>query len=215
MKDVQAYIPLAKFLSEFLGSKAEVVLSDTVNNEIVFVANPSTEQSKVGKGIRHLEEKFIKKKIHKSSQYVSNYRAFSENKDKLRSSTYFIKDEVEEVIGLLTINMIVDRFIEARDLLDKFINGEENYQSPSIEKTIIESFEPSFEEMMSQTINDVIRQYDSPPERMTLDEKMQIIEQLDNKGTFLIKGSITELANIFETTETTIYRYINKLSDKK
>ena len=49
------------------------------------------------------------------------------------------------------------------------------------------------------------------PTRLSYQEKMEVVRSLDEKGIFLVKGAITELAAALKTTEVTIYRYINKL----
>lgn len=213
MTNINDYKQFIKFLSDFLGSDVEIILSDATSNKIVAVANPVSDTAKVGEAIRHIEQKFIKEKIYEKTDFISNYRALSTDNEKLRASTYFIKNE-GGLIGLLTMNLKVESFIDLRNVLDRLVNGESKYKSKEIKDTIFESFEPSFEEMMSVTISDVIKQYDTPPDRMTVDEKMEIIEILDKRGTFLIKGSIAELAKAFKTTETTVYRYINRLSEK-
>ncbi|MCT4633038.1 MAG: PAS domain-containing protein [Firmicutes bacterium] len=213
MDYINRYIPLIKFISEFLGSDVEVVLSDAKKMKIVYVSENAESTLSVGDAIRTVEEKFITEKLYEKSDYISNYRAIRDGNTKLRSSTYFIKDEEGTVLGLITMNLKVDKYIDFRDILDKLVNGESNYSNPAIEKTIVESFEPSFDQMMSEAISEVLSQYNTAPERMTVEEKMEIIQKLDKRGTFLIKGSIGELAKAFDTTETTIYRYINRLSE--
>ena len=46
-------------------------------------------------------------------------------------------------------------------------------------------------------------------------EKIEIVRCLDQQGIFLVKGAIVEVAKSLQTTETTIYRYLNKLSNKQ
>ena len=53
--------------------------------------------------------------------------------------------------------------------------------------------------------------YGVEPTRLSYQEKMEVVRSLDEKGIFLVKGAITELAAALKTTEVTIYRYINKL----
>lgn len=79
------------------------------------------------------------------------------------------------------------------------------------EEEYYESFNLSFEDLMTTTIQDSLNKFNVPPDRLSHDEKLEVIRSLDEKGTFLIKGSVIELAKVLNTSETSIYRYINKL----
>ena len=52
------------------------------------------------------------------------------------------------------------------------------------------------------------------PTRLSYQEKMEMVHSLDEKGIFLVKGAIAELAAALKTTETSIYRYLNKLQEQ-
>ncbi|MEA4960594.1 MAG: helix-turn-helix domain-containing protein [Lutispora sp.] len=39
---------------------------------------------------------------------------------------------------------------------------------------------------------------------------MEIVKQLESQGVFLLKGPVQEVAKHLKTSETTIYRYLNK-----
>ena len=54
----------------------------------------------------------------------------------------------------------------------------------------------------------------SKPTRLSYQEKMEVVRTLDEKGIFLVKGAIAELAAALKTTETSIYRYLSKLQEQ-
>ncbi len=211
MNNINEIKPLLEFLSVFLGTEIEIVLSDAIEKKVVFFLNPANKSLKLGQALNPIEDKFISEKTYNDTNSVNNYRSFSTDNNRLRSSTFFIKNDSEVLIGLLTINLSVEKYIDLRDVIEKLINGENEKHEEKLDKIFYESYEPSFEEMMSNTISEEISKLSVPPERLTLDEKMEIIRSLDKRGTFLIKGSVSELAKAFKTTDTTIYRYITKL----
>ena len=51
-----------------------------------------------------------------------------------------------------------------------------------------------------------------PVDRLTQEEKMKVVEQLNNKGVFLLKGAVSEVARQMASSEATIYRYLSKLN---
>ena len=43
---------------------------------------------------------------------------------------------------------------------------------------------------------------------MTTEEKKEIVEELNAKGVFLLKGTVAEVAQRLDVSEQTIYRYL-------
>lgn len=209
MEDLRSYIPLIKFFGQFLGTDAELILYDTKKEMIEFVYNPFNSQNKEGSPIPEMEKRFIAQELFKQEEFIVNYRAFSTERNKLRSASYFIKNSEDELIGILTINYKVDELIELRSTLNRLISGSEQFTFKG--ENFYESFNLSFEDLMNNTIQDALKKYNVPPDRLSHDEKMDLIRTLDEKGTFLLKGSVAELAKVLQTSETSIYRYINKL----
>ena len=46
-----------------------------------------------------------------------------------------------------------------------------------------------------------------------MDEKIRIVEDLQQAGIFYIKGAVSEVATQLGSSEATIYRYLSKLKD--
>ena len=53
-----------------------------------------------------------------------------------------------------------------------------------------------------------------PVDRLTQDEKMEIMDALNRKGVFLLKGSVSHVAREPHSSEASIYRYLGKLNNK-
>ena len=49
------------------------------------------------------------------------------------------------------------------------------------------------------------------PARLKQEERMTVIHTLQEKGVFLIKGAVPEVAQALSCSEATIYRYLSKL----
>ena len=50
-----------------------------------------------------------------------------------------------------------------------------------------------------------------PPDRLTMEEKIRIVESLHHAGIFYMKGAVSEVAAQLGSSEATIYRYLSKL----
>lgn len=201
------------FLSSLFGSDTEIVLYNVEKKEVFFVINPLDNEMIVGSKIRSLEQSMIDKEVWKNNGYFVNYRSLSKSQHKLKSATYFItSDDNKNLYGILTINVIVDRLIDIRNFINDLISG---VQEQKNENQFLNSMDLSVTDFAINAINEEIEKYGVESSRLSADEKLQIVKKLDNKGIFLVKGSITELSKIFNTTETTIYRYINRISNIK
>lgn len=203
-------IPMMKFMSEILGPDAELVLYDTETMKAFYVINPLDEEMVAGSGMRSLERSFLENKVYKEKEYIVNYRALSKRRNKLKSATLFIKDEDGGLAGILTVNVNVDKLIELRDVLNIIVSGKEEDEKKT--KQFYDSFEISVEGMVRNAIKAEVGRYGVEAARLSHKEKMNIVRILDERGIFLVKGAIGELASVLGTTETSIYRYLNKLN---
>lgn len=203
-------IPMMKFMSEIMGPDTELVLYDTETMKASYVIHPLDEEMVAGSNMRSLERSFLENKVYEEKEYIVNYRALSKGKNKLKSATLFLKEEDGSLSGILTVNMNVDKLIELRDVLDVIVSGKGEDKKKS--QQFYDSFEISVEGMVKNAINAEVDRYGVEPSRLSHNEKMDIVRILDKRGIFLVKGAIGELASVLGTTETSIYRYLNKIN---
>lgn len=206
---LENYKPLVKFLAEVLGESCEVVLHDLndMENSITAIENGYISGRKKGDALTDLALKIVKDNNNLDKNYMSNYTGKTKDGKDLRSSTYFIKED-KKVVGMLCLNFDVSKFIDARDILNEFISGNKKEEKIA-DKRSSEKFTNSIEELMHSIIDDNISEISVPPKRMTAEEKKEIVKKLDKEGVFLLKNSISEVAKTLETSEATIYRYLN------
>jgi predicted transcriptional regulator YheO len=213
MNNLKMYSSFMDFMGQFLGSKTELILLDS--EKIIHVVNPFHSSHVEGGPIDEIERRFISEKRWEKEDSVINYRSLTRDKIRLRAATYFFKDrETRDFIGMVTINTKVNELLDMRRTINMLINGfDSEDMKEHHEPEFIESLDNSFEDMMSSVIQLVVNTYNVPPDRLSPEEKLQIVKALDAKGTFLIKGSVTEVARVLNSSEATIYRYLNQLSN--
>lgn len=227
---VKAYIPFVEFLGDVMGDHCEIVLHDVthVDNSIVAIKNGHISNRKVGGSLTDLALKILKNRSYVESDYLVNYSGKTRDGKIVRSSTLFIKDDEGEVVGMLCINVDLGPMVEARNLIDRMISGLRADPAHGInlnggtpgEKGIpagasenarpIEDLHPSIEDLTSSIILSTLSEMEVPPDRMTPEEKIEVVKQLNYKGVFLIKGAVSEVASHLKASEATIYRYLNK-----
>lgn len=207
---MENFTTFARFLSAFLGPDVEIVLYSISDNCVYSVINPLDPEMTSGSKIRRLEQSLIDEKVWKKEDFLVNYRSLSSSNSKLKSATYFIaSDDRKELYGIITINMVVDKLLELRDHLNKLITG---YSPLKDERRFLGSVVLSVDDLVTASIDSEIDNFGVDGNRLSAEEKLTVVKNLDQKGIFLVKGAISELAEKFGTTETTVYRYINRLT---
>ena len=213
-ENLDRYIPVTEFIAEMMGPDTEVILYSVTDRSVYYVINPMDEEMVVGSGLRSLERRFLENRLYDHESFVVNYRALSKHRNKLKSATLFLRGDNRQLIAMLTVNANVDRLVELRDMLNEMVSGHRPYDNQH-GTSFYNSFEVSVEGIVSTTIRKELDKYKVPPDRLTQQEKIEIVRCLDQQGIFLVKGAIVEVAKSLQTTETTIYRYLNKLSNKQ
>ncbi len=211
--DLQRFLPLMKFIAELLPN-TEVILYDVISRTVFHVINPMDDEMTVGSPMRSVETNLLDNKVYKKQDYIVNYRALSKRQNKLKSATLFLRNSAREPVGILTVNQNVDHLVELRDFLNTLVSGQHPYDKVE-GASFYNSFDISVSGMVSGAIHEELSRYAVKPDRLSQSEKLEIVHHLDKKGIFLVKGAIAELAESLHTTETSIYRYLNKLNGIK
>ena len=160
-KILNKYISLVDFIADFLGEDAEVVLHDVTDleNSIVAIRNNHISERGIGGPATDLVLEIFKNNIHQNRPYLVNYKGRSKTGAILKSATFFIKDDHNEVIGLLCINMDVEKMVLVKNLMDKMMN----FTNESSEDDITETFSHSAQELTFESIYSVISTIGVPP----------------------------------------------------
>ena len=204
---LKKYIPLVDFLADVFGDDAEVVLQDVsdFNNSVISIRNNHISGRKLGAPATNLVLKVMNGNFT-DKNYVTNYRGVSAVGKVVRSSTYFIKDDKNVVVGMLCINIDIDKLVQLKNHLDGILKLPEEI----FEKTT-ERFSVSAEGLASDSIETILEESGISPERMSQEEKMEVVYKLDKNGVFLVKGSICKVASVLNVSNATIYRYLSKI----
>ena len=209
---LESYMPLVDFIATVNGKGCEVVLHDLrkLENSIIAIKNNHITGRTLNDTITDFALDIIHKKKHKDINYICNYIGKTANGRKnIRASTYFIRDEEDNLIGMLCTNIDVTALSNARKFIDDLImvkGGDKSKQK--------EHFSLSINEHVSSIISKILSRLGSEPLRMTIEEKKNIVKELESKGVFQLKGVVGEVAKSLEVSDQTIYRYLQELGKR-
>ena len=85
------------------------------------------------------------------------------------------------------------------------------HTEPSSTGIGVENFVTSLPDAVQNAIAEVTGSAGLPPDRLTMEEKIRIVESLHHAGIFYMKGAVSEVAAQLGSSEATIYRYLSKL----
>lgn len=215
---LEIYKKLVDFLGLVMGPSCKIVLFDLMKSppEAVAIANGTMEGGKgVGAPLTRIAREIVESGEWKTCDYKSSFPGRTREGELLRSSYFFIKDQ-GALIGLLSINSSAAQYQKLcheilraggfSDLLT--VSAAENSPAPK-------HFSESFSDVSELTASILAEHFASiSPARLRQEEKISVIQLLQEKGVFLIKGAVPEVARALACSEATIYRYLSKLSHR-
>ena len=74
-----------------------------------------------------------------------------------------------------------------------------------------ESYGSTVNEMLSSIVNKTLDSVGKPVAFISKDEKVNIVQLLDDKGVFLIKGAIDYVAKVLCVSRYTVYNYLDEI----
>lgn len=216
------YSLVVEFLGKALGPDYEIVLHDTEDhiNSIVAIANGHVSQREVGGPLTNLGLEVISDESYKEMDYKVNYNGISRDHRVLRSSTMFIKDDDKNIVGMLCINFDDRRYKELSENIlklchpDQLMEINSTYESvDSLVSNAGETFYDSVTEEADKVIQHYLAEHNISKERLTQEDRLHIVETLNRKSIFRLKGAVREAAKQLGCSEPTIYRYLNKINN--
>ncbi len=201
-------VPVAKGVAETFGSNCEVVIHDfrNIEDSIVAIFNGHV----TGRTIETKMDDTVLNKInkHREGHDVYNYTGKSTMGRELKSTTTFIRDESEEIVGCMCINFDITDMISARNVMNELckVNEEEIQVIGEVNKV---------NDVLYDIVENTIHKFGRPVIYLTKDEKVNIVKDLEDNGVFLIKGAIDYVANALQVSRYTVYNYLDGIRENK
>ena len=219
---LQHYVKLTEFLGAALGPDYEVALHDLTdkNRSIIAIANNHISGREIGAPLTNMALSILKDHRYEASDYQLNYYGISVNGKDLRSNTFYIKQN-GRLLGMLCINFDDSRYRKlSQDILslchpdpfaDMFHPDEASEFFPETPREEPEKFRNSTEAVVADAIGRKLEQMGCTAQRLTPEERLQIIASLEEGGIFLLKGAVRDAAAALYCSQASIYRYLAQI----
>ena len=226
---LERYKLVVEFLGKALGPDYEIVLQEvgTESSGIVAIANGGISGRVVGSPLTNNALKMIMQKQYETANYSMNYTGQLSSGKTIRSSTMFIMDE-GQLVGLLCINFDDSRFHAISDTIlklvhpDEFVHhhyfpndapAKEPMRSKNYNPAPAELFQKDASVLMEDIFNEAISDAEVPVDRLTQDERTDLIAVLNDKGLFQLKGAVQFTSEKLACSQASIYRYLSKVKN--
>ena len=161
---------------------------------------------------------------YKTNDFLCNYQVSTEDGRILRASTMFIKDDEGNPIGLLGINFDDSSYKDFCKKLLSAIHPEDFLKAnPSLTlspsdtapqpDSLADDFSMDISTLMQKSFDSVTASLATPMERLNQQEKREIVQKLQERGVFKLKGGISFVAKRLSCSAATVYRYLGELEN--
>lgn len=207
-----------RVIGSVVPGNTEIVLHDLRNPEfsIAEIANSNVTGRKKGDsvlaGLRK-DKAFITalEESHERVTFLTDYETFSRDGTPLRSSTAIYRGHDARPFAALCINVDNNGIDKALTLLQMLSGIKLQQPAPLPEARSDEPPRDSIEDLMKEIISNATV---LPPGSRRADAKkvkLMAVQQMQERGIFLMKGGVEKAAEALGVTRYTIYNYLDEL----
>jgi predicted transcriptional regulator YheO len=205
-KNLLAIKQLLKGMHSMLGNDYEVILHDLSHMETSIIAlEGNVTNRKVGGPATNYLIHLLREHGDKAKDSIG-YKNIMPNGKVVRSSTIFIRDDNNKIIGSLCINQDLTDYTVANKLLERLVQfRDEDGDTPK------EMFSQDISEVMESIIDSEMDALNKPVNYMHKEDKLALVVRLEKKGIFDVKNSVEYVAEKLGVSSFTIYNYLKEI----
>lgn len=210
--NLQAVQQVAEGLSQILGHRYEIIVHDLshVENSIVAMYGDVTKRNLGGPATNLLLQ--LLREYGDDAPNSINYRNALPDGRVLRSSTMFIRDDDGHIVGSMCINQDLTDYVVLSKLAEEMTSFQETQQACQQPE---EQFAHDINEVMEDIVNNELELMNKPAAYMQKEEKLAIVDRLESRGIFNVKGAVEYVAERLGVTNFTVYNYLKTVRSPK
>lgn len=218
---IQQFIPMVDFLADILGKNSEVLLNDLtdLDHSVVAIRNGHISNRKVGDPVTDLVLRTVQAGKIERRDYLANYEGLVHHQHKLCASTYFIR-YASEIVAMICINTDNSQLDDLQKAVTKVIDNYNQLKPNSAQRTTnFRTVEPehltsSIHDLAANTTEELCNERGVSVDYLKRADKLEIMRRLQQQGYFLLKDSVSMVAQIIKTSEPSVYRYLQLIKEE-
>ena len=202
---------IAHGLAVQFGSSCEIVIHDLrkkeLDSSIVYIENGHVSNRKLGDGPSSVVLETLSRKPSQIQDRLS-YLTKTEDGRILKSSTMYIRDDDDSIAYIFSLNYDITSLLTVESAIHSFISTEQkkeqetdNNQPPKITHNV--------NELLDTLIEQALALVGKPVAIMNKEDKVAVVQYLNNAGAFLITKSGDKIASLLGISKFTLYSYMD------
>lgn len=204
---------LAHGLTAQFGNSCEVVIHDLTKKDlsrsIVYIENGHISNRHTGDGPSGIVLETLRSDPTKVKDKLA-YLTRTDDGRILKSSTLYIRNEDGRVAYIFSINYDITTLLAMENSLHGLVQTQSlqdvRDKNPSAPQTITHNVT----ELLDLLIEQAIAKVGKPVALMTKDDKVAVVQYLNNAGAFLITKSGDKISSLLGISKFTLYSYMDK-----
>jgi predicted transcriptional regulator YheO len=142
-----------------------------------------------------------------AAEDLHGYHTQLPNGRSLKSSTMFLRDEAGEVYGAFCVNFDISAFVGAQKMLAALIDTRGAGD-------VSEALTDDMNQTIGAIITDTIGSMDLSGPFLSREDKVALMERLDQRGVFQVKKAMSILAEQVGCSKATLYNYLREARER-
>ena len=205
---MRTLLPVVRGLAEMLGPECEVVLHDVrrLPHSIVAIENGSVSGRSVGDVPT---DRMLRNLRHADASHDVRVYVTSQDGRLLKSLAVTLRDEHGEPYGLLGLNYDISELVQAQRTLSNLValGRPEDAVAPEAG----EIFAGDIRDVVAGMVAKIVGEMGKTPAAMSREEKMEVVQRLEERGAFLVKRSAEQVADALDLSRYTIFAYLKEI----
>lgn len=210
---LESYFPLIRFLAQQMPD-TEFVLHDVsqLESSIIAIENNHISGRRVGGSATDLVLRIMKSREYESQDFPPVYKSMSETGRFLNSGTFFIKNG-KRLIGLLCLNTDLTPMHSLAKAVDDLFASRNQTEPDGVDdiQQFDEKLSSSVTDIPVETTLEIIREKHLSVQHLTQEDRLTVIDELNRRGIFLLKGAIASVSRALQISEASTYRYLRQV----
>lgn len=204
---------LAHGFADHFGKSCEIVIHDLTTKDpdhsIVYIENGHITGREIGDGPSTVVLEAMNKKPEKIKDRLS-YLTRTSNGQILKSSTFFVRGDDEQIEYIFSLNYDITSLL---DILQPLIFTDSDKSNPQMHDAYLnlhaQPIVHNVNDLLDTLIEQALTLVGKPVDDMNKDDKIRVIQFLNEAGAFLITKSGDKVSSLLNISKFTLYNYMD------
>ena len=181
---------------------AEVVVHDLGTQSVVYIAN------NISKRVLGDASSLDNIEFDSDENVLGPFEKLNWDGRAVRSVSIVVRDDDQQAIGVICLNLNIAVFEQARAALDLFVKGAKIVPQPD------KLFKDDWQERINTYLHHWLQQHQLGLSTLSREHKRQLVHVLYEQGAFNGKSAANYVANVLDMGRATVFKHLKEIKEK-